>query len=170
MRIYTGDCLEVLKTLPDNSIDALITDPPAGISFMGKNWDSDLGGRLHWIGWLTLVLIECKRVMKPGAHGLVWALDKTAHWTATACEEAGFGVRHKIYHAFGSGFPKAHVFNKDKDPEVCQAGFSGWGTGGLKPAVEEWILIRKPLEKEPEYVKIAEKRIEYAEKKMGVTV
>lgn len=86
--IMQGDCLEELKTLPDNSIDSLVTDPPAGISFMGKSWDGDKGGRKQWIAWMSDVMTECLRVMKPGAHGLVWALPRTSHWTATALEDA----------------------------------------------------------------------------------
>lgn len=68
--IHHGDCLELLKSMPDDSVDSLVTDPPAGISFMGKAWDHDLGGRLHWIAWMTLVTSECLRVMKPGARAL----------------------------------------------------------------------------------------------------
>lgn len=105
--IYNGDCLEVLKSMPDASVDSLVTDPPAGISFMGKDWDSDKGGRDAWIKWLSEVMRECLRVMKPGAHGLVWAIPRTSHWTATALENAGFEVRDTILHCFGQGFPKS---------------------------------------------------------------
>lgn len=105
--ILNGDCLEVLKTLDSNSIDALVTDPPAGISFMGKAWDGDKGGRDAWIAWMRSAMSECLRVMKPGAHGLVWALPRTSHWTAMALEDAGFEIRDSIYHLFGQGFPKS---------------------------------------------------------------
>ncbi len=105
--VLPGDCLEVLKDLPDNSVDSLVTDPPAGISFMGKSWDSDKGGRDQWIAWLASVMAECMRVMKPGAHGLVWAIPRTSHWTATALEDAGFEIRDVVTHHFGSGFPKS---------------------------------------------------------------
>ena len=89
--LLEGDCLDVLKTLQADSIDAIVTDPPAGISFMGKQWDSDKGGRREWIAWMTEVTRECLRVLKPGAHGLVWAIPRTSHWTATALEDSGFG-------------------------------------------------------------------------------
>lgn len=105
--LMQGDCLEALKLLPDDSIDSLVTDPPAGISFMGKSWDGDKGGRVEWISWLTQVMSECFRVMKPGAHGLVWALPRTSHWTATACDDAGFEIRDVVTHLFGTGFPKS---------------------------------------------------------------
>lgn len=130
--LIQGDCLERLVALEPNSIDALITDPPAGISFMGKEWDDDKGGRKHWITWMTEVMTECLRVMKPGAYGLVWALPRTSHWTATALEDAGFEVRDVVTHLFGTGFPKSLNLGE------------GRGTA-LKPASEHWILIRRPI-------------------------
>lgn len=82
---------------------------------MGKDWDSDKGGRLAWIAWMTQVMTECLRVMKPGAHGLVWALPRTSHWTATALEDAGFEVRDVVTHLFGTGFPKSLDISKAID-------------------------------------------------------
>lgn len=99
--VVTGDCLEVLRGLPDNSFHSMVTDPPAGIGFMGRDWDSDKGGRVSWIGWMTEVMKECLRVLKPGGHALVWAIPRTSHWTATALEDAGFEVRDVITHHFG---------------------------------------------------------------------
>lgn len=185
-----GDCLERLRELPDNSIDSIVTDPPAGIGFMGKEWDKDKGGRDSWIAWKTEIARECMRVLKHGGHAFVWALPRTSHWTATAWENAGFEVRDKICHAFGSGFPKSHDISKAIDREAGavrevvgytdrhttkkkQEGASfnltdhwvdeengrtfatapatdaakqwdGWGTA-LKPAVEDWWLLRKPI-------------------------
>jgi DNA modification methylase len=114
-RILRGDCLERLRELAADSLDSLVTDPPAGISFMGKAWDDDKGGRREWIAWLTEVMRECYRVLKPGAHGLVWALPRTSHWTATALEDAGFEVRDVVTHLFGSGFPKSLDVSKAID-------------------------------------------------------
>jgi DNA modification methylase len=187
--LYLSDCLDALKTLPGNSVDSLVTDPPAGISFMGKKWDSDKGGRDHWIAWLSDVMRECHRVLKPGAHGLVWAIPRTSHWTAMALENAGFEVRDVVTHLFGTGFPKSLDISKAIDkaagaeravigkspnsrnrnnadfmsvgdfrgkdgatdniyltsPATFEAKqWQGWGTA-LKPAVEHWILVRKPL-------------------------
>jgi hypothetical protein len=119
-----GDCLDVLRTLPDASVDAVVTDPPAGISFMGANWDRDKGGRDQWIRWLAERMAEARRVSKPGAYALVWALPRTSHWTATAVEDAGWRVVDRVAHVFGSGFPK----HKSK----------------LKPAVEDWWLAWNP--------------------------
>lgn len=117
-KLINNDCLLALKKIPDNSIDSLITDPPAGISFMGKEWDSDKGGRDGWIKWMTEVMTEVKRVLKPGAHGLVWAIPRTSHWTATALENAGFGIRDVVTHLFGSGFPKSHDISKGIDKQA----------------------------------------------------
>lgn len=113
--IYQGDCLEVLKTLPDKSVDSVVTDPPAGIGFMGKDWDHHKGGRDQWIAWLASILKECNRVLKPGGHALVWSIPRTSHWTGMACEDAGFEVRDQISHIFGSGFPKSHNVSKAID-------------------------------------------------------
>jgi DNA modification methylase len=124
--ILAGDCREVMKTLPDASVDSIVTDPPAGINFMSKSWDRDKGGRDHWIAWMQEIASEALRVIKPGGHALVWALPRTSHWTATAWENAGWTVRERIAHVFGSGFPK----NKN----------------ALKPAMEDWWLLRRPLQ------------------------
>lgn len=115
MSLHLGDCLEVLRTLPSDSVDALVTDPPAGIRFMNRVWDTDHGGRLGWITAMTVHFRECFQVMKPGAHGLVWAIPRTSHWTATALEDAGFEVRDFVCHHFGSGFPKSRDVSKAID-------------------------------------------------------
>jgi hypothetical protein len=115
LKLLHGDCLEVLKTLADASVDSVVTDPPAGISFMGKEWDDDRGGRHAWVAWMTDVMRECLRVLKPGAHALVWAIPRTSHWTATALEDAGFEIRDVVTHLFGTGFPKSLDISKSID-------------------------------------------------------
>ena len=115
MKLIQGDSLEILKTLDDNSVDGLITDPPAGISFMNSDWDSHKGGMVEWVNWLADVMKECLRVMKPGSHGLVWSLPRTSHWTGLALELAGFEIRDKVNHLFGSGMPKNHDISKAID-------------------------------------------------------
>lgn len=105
--VLQGDCLERLRELPDCSVDAICTDPPAGISFMGRSWDTDKGGPQEWIAWLASIMRECLRVLKPGGHALVWAIPRTSHWTGMAIELAGFEVRDVVTHLFGSGFPKS---------------------------------------------------------------
>lgn len=116
MKISLGDCREKLKELPDNSIDSMVTDPPAGIGFMGKAWDTHT--KAEFKAFITEVMRECLRVMKPGAYGLVWALPRTSHWTADALEDAGFEIRDAIYHVFGSGFPKSQDVGKRIDAEL----------------------------------------------------
>ena len=122
--LHRGEALIWLRTLPNGHADALVTDPPAGIAFMGKGWDRDKGGRTAWVAWLAEILSEARRCLKPGAAGFVWALPRTSHWTATACEDAGFEVRDVVTHVQGQGFPKSKAL--------------------LKPAAEHWILVRNP--------------------------
>jgi len=108
IKLYHGDCLKRMAELEAESVDAIVTDPPAGISFMSKSWDADKGGRMEWIAWMEKIAAECIRVIKPGGHALVWAIPRTSHWTGMAWENAGWVPRDKIYHCFGSGFPKSH--------------------------------------------------------------
>ncbi|HEU4752420.1 MAG TPA: DNA methyltransferase [Armatimonadota bacterium] len=115
LTVHAGDCLDLLRTMPDASVDAVVTDPPAGIAFMGKDWDRDKGGRDAWVAWLTSVMTEVRRVLKPGGHALVWALPRTSHWTATALEDAGLEIRDCVVHLFGSGFPKSLDIGKAID-------------------------------------------------------
>jgi DNA modification methylase len=105
--LHHGDALDVLRGMADNSVDAVVTDPPSGIGFMGKTWDHDHGGREGWVKAFAAIFAECLRVVKPGGHAFVWALPRTSHWTACALEDAGWEVREKVYHLFGSGFPKS---------------------------------------------------------------
>jgi site-specific DNA-methyltransferase (adenine-specific) len=103
--LILGDCLAVLPTLAAESVDAVVTDPPAGISFMGKEWDRDKGGRNQWIAWMTQIAAECLRVLKPGGHAFVWSLPRTSHWTATAWEDAGFEPRTACTTSLGAASP-----------------------------------------------------------------
>jgi len=94
--------------MPEASVDAVVCDPPAGISFMGRDWDHHRGGLGGWTAWMADVMSETLRVCKPGAHAFVWALPRTSHWTGLALERAGWEVRDVVTHLFGSGFPKSH--------------------------------------------------------------
>jgi site-specific DNA-methyltransferase (adenine-specific) len=82
---------------------------------MGREWDEDKGGTEDWVAWLAEIAREVHRVLKPGAHGLVWALPRTSHWTGAALERAGFEIRDQIHHVFGSGFPKSLDVSKAID-------------------------------------------------------
>ena len=105
--IRTGDCLEVLRTMPDNSVDAVVTDPPYGLSFMGKKWDYDVPSVEIWA--------ECLRVLKPGGHLLTFAGTRTQHRMAVRIEDAGFEIRDMIAWVYGSGFPKSLDVSKAID-------------------------------------------------------
>lgn len=122
-RVYLGSSVD-MSVIPDDAIDSLITDPPAGIAFMGKAWDAHLT-RQRFVDDLRPIFAECLRVMKPGAHGFVWALPRTAHWTMTALEDAGFEIRDVVVHLFGSGFPKSLDVSKAIDRAQGNAGSFG---------------------------------------------
>ncbi|MCP4244096.1 MAG: site-specific DNA-methyltransferase [bacterium] len=110
----------------------MVTDPPAGIGFMGREWDKDKGGREQWIDWLAAIMVEARRVLKPGSHALVWALPRTSHWTALALERAGFELRDSLHHVFGTGFPKSLDISKainreaGAEREVISEYATGW--------------------------------------------
>ena len=99
LQIMTGDCIELMRTLPDNSVDSIVTDPPYGLGFMGKAWDA-LPPGLEWAE-------ECLRVLKPGGHLLAFGGTRTWHRLAVAVEDAGFEIRDSIAWMYGSGFPKS---------------------------------------------------------------
>lgn len=126
--VYLGKCEDVLPGLPGDSVDAIVTDPPAAVGFMGREWDSDRGGRDAWVAWLTGCLEAAARVLKPGGHLLVWSLPRTSGWTQWAIEDAGLEVRDCIVHLFGQGMPKGHDVSKaidriaDAEREVIGAG------------------------------------------------
>ena len=174
--IHTGSNLDVLPTLPDNSIDAIVTDPPYELGFMGKSWDST------GISYNVALWKECLRVLKPGGHLLAFSGSRTYHRMTCAIEDAGFEVRDQIMWVYGSGFPKSHNIGKAVDKlqgnervetgeERCRnvkpyddengwnsnnttghhkytKGNSAWEGWGtaLKPAHEPICLARKPFE------------------------
>jgi DNA modification methylase len=168
--IHHGDCREVMATLDAESVDAIVSDPPYGLSFMGNGWDHGVPGVEFWT--------EALRVAKPGAHLLAFGGTRTYHRLACAIEDAGWEIRDCVMWVYGSGFPKSHDVSKAIDkaagavrPRVPggQGGnnailgarksgeaisgeaisgeaiqWSGWGTA-LKPAWEPIIVARKPL-------------------------
>lgn len=92
--LYLGDCIEVMRSLPDNSIDSVVTDPPYGLSFMGKKWDYDVPSFDVWK--------EVLRVLKPGGHLLSFGGSRTYHRMAVAIEDAGFEIRDTISYYYSS--------------------------------------------------------------------
>lgn len=172
MQILNGNNLDLLKTLPDNSVDSVVTDPPYGLSFMNKKWDYDVPSVEFWK--------EAYRVLKHGGHVLSFGGTRTYHRMVVNIEDAGFEIRDQIMWLYGSGFPKSHNIGKAVDKlhgneredlghnsssrtnkpkvDVYDAGirgkdcritkgesdWEGWGTA-LKPANEPICLARKPL-------------------------
>jgi DNA modification methylase len=110
MKLLLGDCLDKLKELEDNSVDSIVTDPPYGLSFMGKKWDYDVPSQDIWE--------ECMRVLKPGGHLLSFAGSRTYHRMAVRIEDAGFEIRDQIMWIYGSGFPKSHNIGKAVDEKL----------------------------------------------------
>lgn len=161
-KLYLGNCLDHLEFMPDNSVDSIVTDPPYGLSFMGKKWDYDVPSVAIWA--------ECLRVLKPGGHLLSFAGTRTQHRMAVNIEDAGFEIRDMVSFlydtnetaqtlieslspeqlklldatfgrdgmlawTYDSGFPKSHNLKDD---------WEGWGTA-LKPALEPITVARKPF-------------------------
>ncbi len=173
-KIIHANNIDYLRKLKDNSVDSVVTDPPYGISFMGKKWDYDVPSVELWQ--------EVFRVLKPGGHMLVACGTRTQHRMAVNIEDAGFEIRDIVAWVYGSGFPKSmdvskaldkhlgaerevvgkgksgktsHAFQSEETttageydltkPSTDQAKqWQGWGTA-LKPAMELWTLARKPL-------------------------
>jgi DNA modification methylase len=106
-QILQGDNRETLKTIPDNSIDAIVTDPPYGIDFLGKAWDANTGALETYQ--------ECLRVLKPGGHILAFSAARTYHHLAITLEQAGFEIRDQIMWIYSSGFPKSQDVGKSID-------------------------------------------------------
>lgn len=202
IRLHLGDCLDALRDMPDNSIDAVVTDPPYGLSappdigavlrawlggdayqhsgrgFMGAEWDSFVPGPRVWR--------EVFRVLKPGGHAVVFAGTRTVDLMGIAVRLGGFEVRDCGQWCYWSGFPKSLDLSKEMDrlegaerevigvrlseggrsgstasvgQSLIDAGrviditapatdnaktWAGFGTA-LKPAVEPWLLLRKPI-------------------------
>jgi len=174
INLIVGNSLDELKKLDENSVDSIVTDPPYGLSFMGKKWDYDVPSSELWA--------EALRVLKPGGHLLAFAGTRTQHRMAVNIEDAGFEIRDMIAWVYGSGFPKSHNIGKavdkiqgndreefthkyasrrvesiksnasheygfDTTKKTDTKGTSpheGWGTN-LKPALEPITVARKPI-------------------------
>ncbi len=107
IKLHNGDCLEVMKGFDDNSVDAIVTDPPYGLNFMGKKWDYEVPSVEIWK--------ECLRVLKPGGTALIFAGSRTQHRMAVNVEDAGFILKDCIMWIYGSGFPKSLDISKAVD-------------------------------------------------------
>lgn len=141
--LHHSDNLVHLRSVPDDTYDALVTDPPYELGFMGRAWDrSGIANSVEF--WS-----EAFRTMKPGAHLVSFGGARTYHRMACAVEDAGFEVRDMLAWVYAQGFPKSLDVSKaigrcagDGHPHAVQ--YDGWGTA-LKPAQEPIVLARKPL-------------------------
>lgn len=123
--VHIGDCRAVLASLPPNSIDSIVTDPPYELGFMGKKWDSS-GVAFDVATWAA-----CLRVLKPGGHLLAFGGTRTSHRMVCAIEDAGFDIRDGMGWVYLTGFPKSLDVSKaidkarteDREPVrvVCRA-------------------------------------------------
>lgn len=132
--LYQGDCVDVMRDWSECSVDALCSDPPYGLGFMNKKWDTlgngDLWGQIEWHRrWAE----QAYRVLKPGAHLLAFSSSRTYHYLAFGVELAGFEIRDSVDWIYGTGFPKSMNVG------------AGFGTA-LKPGKEPIVLARKPLD------------------------
>jgi DNA modification methylase len=125
--IINADCLTEMRLMPPNSVSAIVTDPPYGLGFVGKDWDAGLPHKDIWA--------EALRICKPGAHLLAFGGTRTYHRLTCAIEDAGWQIRDCLMWIYGSGFPKSHN----------HFGLEGYGTA-LKPAYEPIIMAMKPCD------------------------
>lgn len=134
-KVFHGSNLDILPLLETNSIDAIVTDPPYELGFMGKKWDSS------GIAYSIELWSECLRVLKPGGHLLAFSGSRTYHRMTVAIEDAGFEIRDMIAWISNKTFPKSHNIGKATAKEE----WAGWGTA-LKPTVEPVVMARKPFD------------------------
>jgi DNA modification methylase len=139
MKINHGDCLDVLRTLEDNSVDSIVTDPPYGLSFMGKKWDYDVPSTDVWR--------ECLRVLKPGGHALIACGTRTQHRMAVNIEDAGFEIRDVVTWLYGSGFPKSLDVSKAIDKAAgAEREVVGFDASKARPNKEGFAKVTSAIE------------------------
>lgn len=149
--ILHGDCRELLRSMPDNSIDSLVTDPPYEYEFMNQRWDGT------GIAFEVAMWKEVFRVLKPGAYGAVFGADRRIHRVMCALEDAGFLLRHQGAWVSAQVFPKSLDAGKAIDARLGKERADGavpvtpeaekWdGYGTALKTMEPWVLIRKPLD------------------------
>lgn len=144
VELHLGDCLSVMAELPENSVDTILTDPPYGLTFMGKDWDRGVPGVAFWR--------EALRVAKPGAMLLAMGGTRTFHRLVCAIEDAGWEVRDSMAWLYGSGFPKSFDISKgiDKQAGVEFSSRPASGVGFMKPDSEDWHVTKNQLTREGE--------------------
>lgn len=190
-QLINGDSRTELTKLADNSIDAIVTDPPYELEFMGKSWDAT------GIAYDVNLWRECLRVLKPGGHILAFSGSRTYHRMAVAIEDAGFEIRDQIMWVYGSGFPKSLDVSKAIDKTNGEPNrlhkFTAWmRTTGLTaqqlnnitktsmgghyltaasqpaiPTMELWAMIRPHITEVPSWVDELVARIEAEREVIG---
>jgi len=136
MKLINDNNLNALKTLPDNSVDSVVTDAPYGISIMNKKWDYDVPSTEFWR--------EVLRVLKPGGYLLCFSAARTYHRMVVNIEDAGFEIRDQIMWLYGTGVPKGYDVGKAFEKLTDSAEYRGWNTY-LKPAHEPICMAQKPV-------------------------
>lgn len=145
-KIYNENCLETMKRMPDNYIHAIVSDPPYGFRFMGKEWDYDVPSKE--------IFEECLRVLKPGGYLLAFSGARTYHRMAVNIEDAGFEIRNMIEWVYGSGFPKSldiskaidNYFGEEREVvgEFYRGQNAGKSAGIMGKTVERTDIISNP--------------------------
>ena len=141
--IYHGDNRQILPTLAENSVDAIVTDPPYELGFMGKSWDAS-GVAFDPATWR-----EALRALKPGGHLIAFSGSRTYHRMAVAIEDAGFEIRDQIMWIYGSGFPKSHNISKGIDKSENKEVWENNNYGGGNSKCEQcgkWIISGSPCQ------------------------
>jgi len=132
-----GDCRDVMRSLPADSVDAIVSDPPYGLAFMGKEWDHGVPGVEFWT--------EALRVAKPGAHLVAFGGTRTFHRLAVAIEDAGWEVRDCLSWLYGSGFPKSLDVGKAIDKVNGETDrlhrFTAWMRGQGMTTANLWQVL-----------------------------
>ena len=137
-QLLHGDCLQVMPTLPENSVSSIITDPPYALSFLGAKWDHGIPGAPFWK--------EALRVAKPGAYLLACGAPRTVHRLACAIEDAGWELRDQLMWVFGGGMQKGLDVRKSLEKHGAKEAEQWFGFGTtLRPGYEPIVLARKPL-------------------------
>jgi len=135
-----GDCIERMKELEPDSVDSIVCDPPYGLSFMGKEWDSFSTAQAMG-EWCRRWSVQAFRVLKPGGHIVAFAGSRTYHRMAQGIEDAGFIIRDQLLWVYGSGFPKS--LNVAKALQAFKT------TGSSSPTAQRMTAMGEEYEKTP---------------------
>lgn len=127
--VLEGDCLDAMAGMADASFDAIVTDPPYGLGFLGHAWDVATPGA-EWAA-------ECLRVLKPGGHLVAFGGSRTWHRLAVAIEDAGLELRDSVFWLRGNGKPSG--------ADLAADGWAGWHTT-LRPGADPAVVARRPLD------------------------